>query len=74
MSGRVTRRIKVNDHIEITTFYTLDTSHDVVCIDFKTVGTNALGHMSQHVQISRVATQELINALTDTLEGRVDSE
>lgn len=65
----ITRRIKVNDKIELSTFYTLDSAHDVVCIDFKSQGEGGLGHISMHAQLSRVAVQELINALTDTLEG-----
>ena len=65
----ITRRIKVNDHIELSTFYTLDSNHDVVCIDFKTIGEGALGHMSLHVQMDRYSVQELIEALIATLEG-----
>ncbi len=65
----ITRRIKVNDHIELSTFYTIDSAHDVVCIDFKTVSDDALGHVSTHHQLSRVAVQDLINALTITLAG-----
>lgn len=64
----ITRRIKVNENIECSTFYTLNSPHDVVCVDFKTTG-GSLGHMSFHVQLSRVVVQELINALTDTLHG-----
>lgn len=70
----VTRRIKVNDHIELSTFYTLDSKHDVVCIDFKTLGVGGLGHLSFHAQLDRYAVQELIEALVDTLEGKADPE
>ena len=65
----ISRRIKVNDHIELSTFYTLDSAHDVVCIDFKSLDGSSKGHFSTHHQLSRVAVQELINALTDTLTG-----
>ncbi len=65
----ISRRIKVNNYIELGTFYTVDSSHDVVCIDFKSVGEDALGHISFHAQLSRVVTQELINALVEALEG-----
>ena len=65
----ITRRFPVAERIECSTFYTLDSAHDVVCLDFKTQDEGGLGHMSFHIQMSRVVTQTLINALTDTLEG-----
>jgi len=65
----ITRRIKVNDYIELSTFYTLDSAHDVICLDFKTTGVGGLGHMSNHVQMDRYSVQELIEALIATLEG-----
>ncbi len=65
----ISRRIKVNEHVQCSTFYTLDSAHDVVCIDFKSQGEGGPGHVSFHCQLPRVAVQELINALTDTLEG-----
>lgn len=68
----ITRRFKVNDYIECSTFYTLDSDHDVVCLDFKTQGVGGLGHMSCHVQMTRVVTQRLINALHDSLTGAAD--
>ncbi len=67
----ITRRFPVVERIECSTYYKLDTAHDVVCLDFKTQDEGGLGHMSMHIQLSRVAVQELINALTDTLEGIV---
>jgi len=68
----ISRRFPVNEKIECSTFYTLDSAHDVVCLDFKSQGEGALGHISMHIQLSRVATQALINALTDTLTGEAD--
>lgn len=68
----ITRRIKVNDKIELSTFYTLDSAHDVVCIDIKSQGEGGLGHISMHMQLSRYVVQELIEALVDTLEGIAD--
>ena len=72
--SKVTRRIKVNEHVELSTFYTLDSDHDVVCIDFKSQSEGGLGHLSFHAQLSRVAVQELINALNDSLAGKADKE
>lgn len=71
---RVTRRFPANDHIEVSTFYTLDSDHDVVCLDIKTIGEGGLGHMSMHVQLDRYAVARLITALSDSLEGKADVE
>ena len=69
----ITHRIKVNENIELSTFYTLNATHDVVCLDFKTVGGSE-GHVSVHFQLTRPVVQELINALIDTLAGKADKE
>lgn len=74
MSEKVTRRIKVNDHIELSTFYKMNSSHDVICIDFKTQDEGGLGHISFHAQIDRLTAARLISALDDSLSGKIDKE
>ncbi len=68
----VTRRIQVNDHIRVSTFYALDSDHDVICLDVKSQSEGGLGHLSTHVQLTRLAASQLITALTDSLDGKAD--
>ncbi len=69
MRQEFSERIKVNERIEISVFYLPESSHDVVCVDFKTISTGPMGHISFHVQLPRPVVSELIEVLS-TLENK----
>ena len=47
------KRMKINKTIELSVFYMPESSHEVICVDIKSVGGSALGHFSNHMQLTR---------------------